>query len=125
MGGNSQVILCIDDDQDILDFFEMVLGSKGYNVVLAPTAEDGVRAFKEHAPALVFCDLMMEEVDAGTNFVKEIKALGSSVPIYMVTSVGDAMNMTTGFSDLGLRGVLQKPVDISNLMRIVTNALGE
>jgi len=122
--GVNKVILCIDDDQDILDFFEMVLSSKGYDVVTAPTAEDGLKAFKEHGPGLVFVDLMMEEVDAGTNFVKEVKALGSDVPIYMVSSVGDALNMTTDYSELGLKGVLQKPVDISNLLHIVQTAIG-
>ncbi|MBT4821219.1 MAG: response regulator, partial [Lentisphaerae bacterium] len=80
MADKSGVILCVDDDQDILDFFELVLAGKGYEVVLAPTAEEGLRAFKRCQPSLVFVDLMMEEVDAGTNFAKEIKALGSDVP---------------------------------------------
>lgn len=124
MADKSSVILCLDDDQDILDFFEMVLTSKGYEVVLAPTAEEGLRTFKQCQPGLVFVDLMMEEVDAGTSFVKEVKALGSGVPIYMVTSVGDTLNMTTDYSELGLRGVLQKPVDIDNLMKIVERVLG-
>ena len=124
MADKSSVSLCLDDDQDILDFFEMVLTSKGYEVVLAPTAEEGLRTFKQCQPGLVFVDLMMEEVDAGTSFVKEVKALGSGVPIYMVTSVGDTLNMTTDYSELGLRGVLQKPVDIDNLMKIVERVLG-
>ena len=123
--GAGKVILCIDDDQDILDFFEMVLGSKGYEVVTSATAEEGLKAYKEHQPGLVFVDLMMEEVDAGTMFVKEVKALGDPAPIYMVSSVGDALNLATDYAELGLRGVLQKPVDIANLLRIVETALGE
>jgi len=124
MADKSSVILCVDDDQDILDFFEMVLAPTGHDVVLALPAEDGLRAFTKCQPGLVFVDLMMEEVDAGTSFVREVKALGSNVPIYMVTSVGDTLSMTADYSQLGLKGVLQKPVEIDNLMKIVERSLG-
>ena len=42
----------------------------------ALTAEDGLDVFRKEDPDLVLVDLMMEEVDAGTSFVKEMKALG-------------------------------------------------
>jgi len=117
------LILTVDDDQDILDFFQMVLEAEGYEVIGAATAEDGLRCYKERHPDLVFVDLMMEEVDAGAGLVKELQALGSQTPIYMVTSVGDSFNQTLDYSELGLKGVLQKPVEIKNLLRLVKSAL--
>ena len=125
MADANYVILCVDDDADMRGFFEVVLGAKGYDVVVAASAEDGLRAFKEHSPDLVFVDLMMEEIDSGTTLVKEIKALGSNVPVYMATSVGDALSMTMGNDALGLTGVLQKPVDIGDLTNLVRAALGQ
>ena len=44
---------------------------------------------------------MMEEVDAGTSFVKELRAMGNKAPIYMLSSVGDSLNMATDFTQLG------------------------
>jgi len=123
MSDSNNVILCVDDDPDILDFYETILGAEGYDVTVAPSAEDGVRAFKDVAPDVVFVDLMMEEIDAGANFVKEVRALQSDVPIYMVTSVGDGLNTTLDCSQLGLNGVVQKPIDIANLRNIVKTAL--
>ncbi len=120
---DTTIILAIDDDQDILDYFTMVLENEGYTVLTAPTAEEGLVAFKANDVDLVFVDLMMEEVDAGTSLVKEIKALGSKVPIYMVTSVGDSFNMNADYSQLGLKGILQKPVDPKNLLKLVKRAL--
>jgi hypothetical protein len=38
---------------------------------------------------------MMEEIDAGTNFVTELKALGPTPPIYMLSSMGDNLAVTT------------------------------
>jgi CheY-like chemotaxis protein len=61
-------------------------------------------------PDLILVDLMMEEVDAGTNFVKELKALGNTRPVYMLSSVGDALTLSTDYAALGLAGVLQKPI---------------
>ncbi len=121
---DKKVILAVDDDQDILDFFQMVLEAEGYEVRTAGTAEEGLKAFRAQTPDLVFVDLMMEEVDAGTSMVKELKALGAKVPMYMVTSVGDSLNMNIDYSELGLKGVLQKPVDIQNLLRLVKGAIG-
>jgi len=101
----------------------MVLEANGYVCVEAPTAEEGVRVFQETHPDLVVVDLMMEEVDAGTNFVKELKLLGCNVPIYMLSSVGDSLDMTTSYSGLGLAGVLQKPVSPDILVSLLRDKL--
>ena len=123
MQDGKKTILCIDDDPDILETLKVVLEANEYNVVQAPCAEDGLKVFKEVNPDLVIVDLMMEEIDAGTNFVKEVKALGASVPIYMLSSMGDTLNMSTDYASLGLSGVLQKPVTPDALLKLVASKL--
>lgn len=119
MQDGKHVILCIDDDDDILFFLQTVLEAKGYMVLTAGTAEEGLRLFKSTTPDFLIVDLMMEEVDAGTRLVKELKLLGNTAPIYMLSSVGDNLSMVTDYSDLGLAGVLQKPVDEQQLLTIL------
>lgn len=119
MQDGKKVIFCIDDDPDVLSFLKTVLESAGYGVVSAPSAEEGKRKFKDINPDFVIVDLMMEEVDSGTAFVRELKALGCTVPIYMLSSAGDALNLTTSYSEIGLDGVLQKPVDADNLLAVI------
>jgi DNA-binding response OmpR family regulator len=119
MQDGKHVILCIDDDDDILFFLQTVLEAKGYRVLTAGTAEEGLRLFKSASPDFLIVDLMMEEVDAGTRLVKELKLLGNTAPIYMLSSVGDNLSMMTDYSDLGLAGVLQKPVDEQRLLTIL------
>ena len=46
MKDGKNVILAIDDDQDILDTMRTIMESDGHVVETAPTAEDGIRAFK-------------------------------------------------------------------------------
>ncbi len=67
---------------------------------------------------------MMEEVDAGTSLVRELKALGNKAPIYMLSSVGQTLSTSTDYSELGLSGVLQKPIEPNTLLRILKTKLG-
>ena len=62
---------------------------------------------------------MMEEIDAGTSFVKELKALGTTPPIYMLSSAGDNLNMAVDTSSLGLAGVFQKPLNKERLLSVI------
>lgn len=123
MRDGKHVILCIDDDEDVRIVLKTVLEANGYAVETAPTAEDGLKVFKKTQPDLVIVDLMMEEIDAGTAFVKELRALGETPPIYMLSSMGDNLSMATDYTDLGLAGVFQKPIDNKRLLSIVKTKL--
>ncbi len=120
---DKKTILIIDDDPDFRYSLRMVLESRDYLVEEAPSAEDGVKRFKAVKPDLVIVDLMMEEIDSGTNFVKELKALGTDVPIFMLSSMGDQMSQMTSYADIGLAGVLQKPVEPKNLLATIDKKL--
>ena len=124
MQDGKHVILCIDDDPDVLFFLRTVLESNGYVMADAPSAEDGLAAYKKTNPDLLIVDLMMEEVDAGTAFVKELQALGNKAPVYMLSGVGDNLNLMADYSELGLAGVFQKPVDPDKLLAILDEKLG-
>jgi DNA-binding response OmpR family regulator len=117
------VILVVDDDPDLLDTFRLVLEKNGYQMVGAETAEEGLREYKETNPDLIIVDLMMEEVDSGTSFVKELQALGNAAPIYMLSSVGDSLYSSTDHVELGLSGVFQKPLDTETLLMTLRTKL--
>jgi|NGEPerStandDraft_6_1074524.scaffolds.fasta_scaffold392267_2 DNA-binding response OmpR family regulator len=124
MQDGKHVILYVDDDQDVLDGVRLILENNGYKMIEANTAEEGLRVFKQQNPDLLIVDLMMEEVDAGTSLVKELKALGNTKPIYMLSSVGDGLSLATDTTELGLAGVLQKPVDHRVLLTLLKAKLG-
>jgi DNA-binding response OmpR family regulator len=113
------IVLCIDDDRDILSFLQIVLEHEGFAFAGATSAEEGLRVYKEVNPDFVIVDLMMEEVDAGTGFVKEIQLLGNRAPVYLLSSVGDNLSMTTDYTSLGLAGVFQKPLTKDHLLTVL------
>lgn len=117
-------ILTIDDDPDILEALRTVLEAKGYEVIQADSAEEGLKALKATQPDLVIVDLMMEEVDAGTSFVTRVRALGGKrIPIYMLSSVGDELSKNVPYQGLGLSGVFQKPIQPQTLLQVLEQAL--
>ncbi|MFC1607508.1 response regulator [Candidatus Latescibacterota bacterium] len=123
MKDGKYVILCIDDDRDILDSLRMILENNGYIMEEASSAEEGLKEYKKQDPDFLIVDLMMESVDAGRNFVKEIQLLNNTVPVYMLSSVGDSLALNVDYADLGLTGVLQKPIDINTLLTMLKTKL--
>ena len=119
MKDGKHVVLYIDDDLDFLSAIRTILESNGYIMAEAASAEEGLKVYKQSNPDFVIVDLMMEEVDAGTSFVKELKALGNKAPIYMLSSVGDGLNMSTDYASLGLDGVFQKPIAPNTLLNVL------
>ena len=113
------IILCVDDDQDTLDLLRIALESGGYQVVTAPTAEDGLKKFKSEKPDLIIVDLMMEEVDSGTGLVMKLKASGNVAPVFMLSSVGDSLSRNIDAGELGLAGIFQKPIEPRTLLATV------
>jgi len=123
MQDGKHVILCVDDDPDILECLQLVLEANGYMVTLAQSGEDALKRYKKCQPDLIICDLMMEEIDAGTSFVTKLKAEGNTAPVYILSSIGDNLNLNINFSELGLSGVFQKPINNDMLLSVLKSKL--
>ena len=116
-------ILCADDDPDILESMNIVLGGAGYEVALAPSAAEALKAFQVRTPELMIVDLMMEEIDSGMRLANQVRELGYKGPLFMLSSVGDSLHGVSDYRSLGLDGVLQKPIDPRILLRLVSARL--
>jgi DNA-binding response OmpR family regulator len=125
MVDDKHVVLVVDDDSDVRSVIVLVLQNNGFDVVEATGAEEGLRKYKAVGPDLVIVDLMMEEVDSGTGLVKELQLLGNTAPVFMLSSVGDALHDQLDYAELGLSGVFQKPLDTATLLAAVRARLSE
>lgn len=117
------LILCVDDDPDVLDFLEIVLTGAGYEFVGADSAEAGLQAYRTRRPDAVILDMMMEEVDSGSGLAKEIKLLGNRAPVFLLSSVGDGLVQATDYSPLGVVGIFQKPLAADQLIALLEGSL--
>ncbi len=123
MKNGKHVILCIDDDQDFLDTIRLVLETSGYLMEEAISAEMGLKKYKETKPDLIIVDLMMEEIDSGTRFVKELRLLANTAPVYLLSSTGDQFFMAIDYTELGLDGIFQKPIQPDILLSTLREKL--
>lgn len=123
MHEGKHVILYVDDDPDYRYAMRQLLEANGMQMVEAADGEEGLRAYHDHKPDLILLDLMMEEIDAGVNLLRELRADGNKAPVYLISSVGDTMSMTTNAAELGFAGVFQKPVNPKALLAVLQSRL--
>jgi DNA-binding response OmpR family regulator len=116
----SKKVLYIDDNKDLLDATRIVLEANGHEMTEARTGAEGLEIYKNGKFDLILVDLMMERVDAGVIFATEIKALGNTTPVYMLSSVGEEAAAGYNTQELGLGGSYQKPFAPQELLGLLS-----
>jgi two-component system response regulator MtrA len=56
-------ILCVEDDQDMIDYINLILGKAGFEVIGANGGAEGLEAMRREQPDLILLDLMMPGMD--------------------------------------------------------------
>ena len=125
MKNGKYLILCVDDDGDILEALRLRLEKAGYLTATALSAEEGLKKFKETQPDLIIADLMMEEIDSGTGMVKELKLAGNRAPVLLLSSLGDSLTISASTREMGLDAVFQKPVNFDAMLKTISAKLGQ
>jgi CheY-like chemotaxis protein len=80
-----KTILCIDDDDGVLSYHRALLERRGFEVLTAASARQGLQIAAACAVAAVIVDYHMPEMN-GHVVATEIKRLKPQVPIVMVSS---------------------------------------
>jgi len=73
MENQSETILVVEDDRNILDAIERKLTKEGFKVIKAMNGKEALEKFYAHQPNLVLLDLMLPLVD-GKEILKEIRS---------------------------------------------------
>jgi len=82
------VVLCIDDNQDVLDCEKEFLESFGYTVLTAPSGGKGLELASIHAVDVVIVDYFMPEMNGG-EVANEMRRLRPQAPIIMLSGEVD------------------------------------
>jgi CheY-like chemotaxis protein len=92
MSSATPLILLVDDDVDFLEINRHILESGGYRVVCASSAEAAWERMAAERPDLVVTDLMMNTLDSGFSFSRQIKedARFKDLPVVIATAVTSA-----------------------------------
>ncbi len=80
----SGVVLCIDDNQDVLDCERAFLESFGYTVLTAPNGGEGLELASIHSVDVVILDYFMPTMN-GQEVAIEMRRLRPLAPIILLT----------------------------------------
>lgn len=113
------VVLCVDDDPDVLAQLKLLLEARGYAVVTATSGAACRRCLEDACADLILLDMMMESADAGLTLASELKARCPSTPVFLLSSAGDGLTQNIAPETLGLDGVFQKPLQPEALLTVL------
>ena len=113
-------ILVVDDDQGILDSFEVLLGDR-YDLVKAENGYEALRILESDPPQLIFLDIKMPGLD-GIDVLKKLQEDQKDVEVVIITAT-DQEKTEEEAKSLGVIDYLKKPLDISELERITSQVL--
>lgn len=117
---SKKTILIIDDDSRNIFALSAVLKAKGFAVMTAQSASEGLEIlYKERGINVVLMDLMMPQID-GYEAIAQIRSssLLAKIPVIAVTAqamVGDKeKSLQAGADDY-----ISKPVDVDVLLELL------
>ncbi len=85
---NTKTVLCIDDNQDVLECEKAFLESVGYSVLTAPNGSKGLELASLHSIDVVIVDYLMPEMN-GQQLAIEMRRLRPQAPIIMLSAAVD------------------------------------
>ena len=84
----NQIVLCIDDDQDLLDCERALLERFGFTVLTAPSGGKGLELAASHSVDVVVVDYFMPEMN-GQEVAIEMRRVKPQAPIIMLSGAVD------------------------------------
>ena len=112
-------VLVIDDSNTIRRSAEIFLRQGGHEVVLAEDGFDALSKVNDHAPELIFCDILMPRLDGyQTCAIIKRNARFAGVPVIMLSSKDGLFDKARGRM-VGSEDYLTKPFTKDQLLQAV------
>ena len=120
---DSNRILVVEDDDNILELIRFNLGQEGYATLAARSSEEALRILNHTTVALILLDIMLPGID-GLALCRILKSnvLTRGVPIIMLTAKGEEADIVTGL-ERGAEDYVTKPFSIRVLIARVKAVL--
>lgn len=121
-------ILVINDTQEILELFREILEvEEGYKVTLCSVEQQLMEDIKGHKPDLIISDHMFGEDKIGWQLIQKLKMdrETAGIPIIVCSGAIKELREIDGYLASKNIGVLYKPFDIEELLRLVHHTLGD
>jgi len=114
LSASKATVLVVDDEPDIRESLELVLGDAGYRVETAQNGTEGIEKMESRVYDLVLLDLMMPD-RSGMEVLEHVRARDRETPIFMITAYG-SVEAAVNALKLGANDYFSKPWDNEKLL---------
>lgn len=125
-------ILILDDEPDIITYFEILLNDHGYQTSSAQDGIDGLAKARSEHPDLITLDISMPK-KSGVRFYRELKSdpVLRNIPVVVVTAVTDDAGVPYAFKEFirgdadfpAPEGYVPKPVEQDKFLDVIERVL--
>jgi len=124
MGEEKKVVVCIEDEREMIDLVKLILGRKGFDLVGAVGGREGLETVRKLKPDLVLLDLMMPDMD-GWEVYQQIKADDElkDTPVIVVTAKAQSIDKVLGLHIAKVDDYVTKPFSPQELLQSVNRVL--
>lgn len=117
-------IICVDDEADALANLRELLQLLGYEVDVAASGRDALQLASENAYDLALLDFRMPEMN-GIELAAKLKAISPCMTTMLVTAYINADQESGVGAGQQVRSVINKPLDINRLAKILGDVQDE
>gem|GEM_PF-915957 len=116
---HSATVLVVDDEAYIRTLTSRMLKNAGYTAVLADNGLEALQIFRDKKDSIdcVLLDLTMPELD-GKETLAAIRKIDKNIPVIISSGYSEA-DIRASFGDNTISGVLQKPYQYEDLLKII------
>ena len=121
---SAKFILCIEDEQEMIDLIRLILSRRGFDVRGASSGEEGLNIIRNEHPDLILLDLMMPDMD-GWEVYQQMKAdeATKNIPVIVVTARAQSIDKVLGLHIAKVDDYIAKPFSPQELLSSVDNVL--
>ena len=107
-------ILIAEDDRELRQLFSHVLNRNGYTVTGVSNGQEALDAMDTDFYDMIISDIMMPVMD-GYELVRQLRDVGNTTPVLMITAKDAFDDMRLGFQ-FGVDDFMVKPINISEMV---------
>lgn len=124
VASTKKTILCIDDDQEMLELFRLILSRRGFDVIGARGGKQALELLKSKYPDVILLDLMMPEMD-GWEVFQRIKTNPTiqHIPVIFVTAKAESVDKVMGLHIANAADYIPKPFSPQELYERIEKVL--
>ena len=121
---NKKLVVCIEDEQEMIDLVRLILGRRGFEVEGANGGLEGLEKVQQKKPDLVLLDLMMPDMD-GWEVYQRMKSDESlrEIPVIVITAKAQSIDKVLGLHIAKVDDYITKPFGPQELLESVEKIL--